>query len=95
MDPKYLVNLMVEQSVSFFITVPALGLEYYNMPAAQNLTSLRSAMFIGEPMPMELVHLINRNVPKGVRIYNTYGKWRIKAILSIFVRNNVGYLAKS
>ena len=79
MDPKYLVNLMVEQSVSFFITVPALGLEYYNMPAAQNLTSLRSAMFIGEPMPMELVHLINRNVPKGVRIYNTYGKWRIKS----------------
>ena len=95
MDPKYLVNLMVEQSVSFFITVPALGLEYYNMPAAKNLSSLRSAMFIGEPMPMELVHLINRNVPKGVRIYNTYGKWRIKAILSIFVRNNVGYLAKS
>lgn len=73
MDADYLVDLMVEQSVSFFITVPALGLEYYSRPAVQNCTSLRSAMFIGEPMPMELVHLIHRNVPRGVRIYNTYG----------------------
>lgn len=27
----------------------------------------------GEPLPLELVELIYRNVPKGVVVYNTYG----------------------
>ena len=65
---------MVEQKVTFLVTVPTLGLEYYAMPAARNLDSLRSAIFCGEPMPMELVHLINRNLPKGVKVYNGYGE---------------------
>lgn len=54
--------------------MPALGLEYYKMPAAAKCTSLRSAIFSGEAMPIELVDLIYRNVPKGVTVYNAYGR---------------------
>ena len=73
MDADYIVSLLVEHDISFFMTVPALGLQYYSRPAIKQCHSLRSAMFIGEPMPMELVHLIHQNVPQGVGVYNTYG----------------------
>jgi len=78
MDADYIASLLVEHHVSFFMTVPALGLQYYSRPAIQQCHSLRSAMFIGEPMPMELVHLIHQNVPPGVRVYNTYGADTLK-----------------
>ena len=55
------------------LAVPALGLEYYKSPAAAKCTSLRAAIFSGEAMPLELVELIYRNVPKGVTVYNAYG----------------------
>ena len=74
MDAEYLANLLFEHSVTFFNTVPSLGLEYYRCPAAKGCVALKSAIFSGEAMPMELVHLIHRNVPKGVRVYNAYGK---------------------
>jgi acyl-coenzyme A synthetase/AMP-(fatty) acid ligase len=54
--------------------VPALGLEYYKCPAAQNCSSLKTACFSGEAMPLELVELIYRNVPKGVTVVNAYGE---------------------
>jgi len=77
MEPDYLAQLIVEHNVSFFNTVPALGLEYYSSPAIKGYKSLRNAIFSGEAMPMELVHLIHRNLAPGVRVVNAYGEWRM------------------
>jgi non-ribosomal peptide synthetase component F len=74
MDADYLANLLLNHSVTFFNTVPSLGLEYYRRPAVKDCVALKSAIFSGEAMPMELVHLIHRNVPTGVSVYNAYGK---------------------
>jgi acyl-coenzyme A synthetase/AMP-(fatty) acid ligase len=54
--------------------VPALGLEYYKCPAVQNCTSLKTALFMGEALPIELVELVYRNVPEGVTVVNAYGE---------------------
>ncbi|KAI3432787.1 hypothetical protein D9Q98_010372 [Chlorella vulgaris] len=72
-DPEYMADLLVDERITFFNTVPALGLEYYKCPAVQNCTSLKTALFMGEALPIELVELVYRNVPEGVTVVNAYG----------------------
>ena len=80
-NAEYIANLMLEHGITFFNTVPSLGLEYYKQPAIRNCVSLRSAIFSGEAMPMSLVNLVHRNTPKAVKVYNAYGKqFKIKLI---------------
>ncbi len=72
-DAEYMSDLLADWEVSFYNTVPALGLEYYKTEGAKRCTSLKSAIFSGEAMPIELVDLIYRNVPPGVKVVNAYG----------------------
>jgi amino acid adenylation domain-containing protein len=72
-DAEYMSGLIADWDVSFYNTVPALGLEYYKTEGAKRCTSLKSAIFSGEAMPIELVDLIYRNVPQGVQVVNAYG----------------------
>lgn len=47
-DAEYMAGLLEAYDVSFYNTVPLLGLEYYKTASAKRLTSLRSAIFSGE-----------------------------------------------
>lgn len=48
LDAEYMGGLLEAYDVSFYNTVPTLGLEYYRTPAARRLTALKSAIFSGE-----------------------------------------------
>lgn len=54
--------LVADQDVSLFVTVPVLGLEYFKSHHAARCTKLRHVGFGGEPLPMDLVDLVEAAV---------------------------------
>ena len=56
------MHLVVESGVTFLLTVPVLGREYFASKHAAAASSLRTVIFCGEPLPKELVELVARVV---------------------------------
>lgn len=61
-DPDYMMALAADAGVTFFFTVPVLGFEYFKSKHASRCTALRNMLFGGEPLPKELVNLVERTV---------------------------------
>jgi non-ribosomal peptide synthetase component F len=57
-----MMGLVVEREVSFLLTVPVLGREYFSSPHAGQCSKLRTVIFCGEPLPKDLVELVHRVV---------------------------------
>ena len=61
-DGPSLMRLVVQQGVTFLLTVPVLGREYFSSPDSSRCSQLRTVIFCGEPLPKELVELVARVV---------------------------------
>ena len=61
-DGPSLMRLVVQQGVTFLLTVPVLGREYFSSPDGERCSQLRTVIFCGEPLPKELVDLVARVV---------------------------------
>lgn len=62
-----MMGLVVEHRVSFLLTVPVLGREYFASSWAPKASSLRTVIFCGEPLPKDLVDLVSKVVRAGCR----------------------------
>ena len=61
-DGPSLMRLVVQQGVTFLLTVPVLGREYFSSPDGSRCAQLRTVIFCGEPLPKELVEMVARVV---------------------------------
>ena len=57
-----MMGLVVEGGVTFLLTVPVLGREYFSSAWAARAGDLRTVIFCGEPLPKDLVELVARVV---------------------------------
>ena len=58
-------GLVVERGVTFLLTVPVLGREYFSSAWATRAGDLRTVIFCGEPLPKDLVELVARVVSRA------------------------------
>ena len=61
-DGAHIVDLVTKHGVSFFVSTPSLGLVQFRDCDAGTLASLRSALFGGETMPLDLISLLAQKV---------------------------------